>query len=203
VPDARLLGLLNARYVLAEFPLKAEGLTLDRQIGPTYVYRNDRALPRAFVVSAAQSVADGPAALKTLATVDLSREAVVENSPSGPDALAGLSGAPVAPAIPVRVTLHIANRIATEVTLTAPGILVLSEIGYPGWRAYDNGILLPIEQVDYLLRGVHLSAGAHTVLWAYEPSSLTWGLRITQVGFLLVMAALAFWSYMRAMRMKR
>jgi hypothetical protein len=203
VPDARLLGLLNARYVVADFPLQVAGLTLDRQIGPTYVYRNDRVLPRAFVVSAIQSAADGPTALQALATVDLSREAVVEASSSGGDALAGLVGAPEAPSVPARVTLHMANRIATEVTLAAPGVLVLSEIGYPGWRAYDNGASVPIEQVDYLLRGVRLTAGSHTVLWAYEPSSLTWGRRITQVGVLLVMAALAFWAYLRAMRMGR
>ncbi len=203
VPDARLLGILNAQYVLADFPVQADGLTLDRQIGPTYVYLNQRALPRAFAVTSARSVANSPAALSALSTFDPGVEAVVEPSPTVSETVAALSGAPGGAPIPVRVTLHSANRIATEVTLSAPALLVLSEIAYPGWRAYDNGLLVPIEQVDYLLRGVPLSAGQHTVLWAYEPSSLTWGLRITQVGLLLIMATLALWAYMRAVRMGR
>ncbi|MBI3158867.1 MAG: hypothetical protein HYZ26_04640 [Chloroflexi bacterium] len=39
-PDAQRLGELNVRYVAAEFPLEAEGLTLVRQFGATYVYEN-------------------------------------------------------------------------------------------------------------------------------------------------------------------
>jgi hypothetical protein len=48
-PDARLLGKLNVRYVVAEFPIRAEGLIERAQFGSTFVYENTRALPRAFV----------------------------------------------------------------------------------------------------------------------------------------------------------
>jgi hypothetical protein len=47
--DARLLGKLNVRYVVAEFPIRAEGLIERAQFGSTFVYENTRALPRAFV----------------------------------------------------------------------------------------------------------------------------------------------------------
>lgn len=39
-PDARLLGELNVRFVAAEFPLQAQGLSLARRFGSTYIYEN-------------------------------------------------------------------------------------------------------------------------------------------------------------------
>jgi len=40
VPDAHLLGALNVRYVLSEFDIVAEGLTLQTTIGTTRIYEN-------------------------------------------------------------------------------------------------------------------------------------------------------------------
>ena len=74
-PDARLLGKLNVRYVVAEFPMTIEGLVERTHFGPTFVYENQSAMPRAFVGNgtAAHSVvytpdcvvveADGPGTL--------------------------------------------------------------------------------------------------------------------------------------------
>jgi len=48
-PDARWLGKLNVRYVVAEFPIRAEGLVERARFGSTFVYENTQALLRAFV----------------------------------------------------------------------------------------------------------------------------------------------------------
>lgn len=49
IPDLRLLGLLNVRYLAAAYPMEAEGLTPLGVRGGVYLYRNELALPRAFV----------------------------------------------------------------------------------------------------------------------------------------------------------
>ena len=49
LPDARRLGLLNVRYVAAEFDLEVTGLELREQFGETRVYENLLARPRAWV----------------------------------------------------------------------------------------------------------------------------------------------------------
>jgi hypothetical protein len=49
VPDANLLGLLGVRYVLAEFDLEAENLSMVRQFGATRLYENSLARPMAWV----------------------------------------------------------------------------------------------------------------------------------------------------------
>jgi len=55
-PDVRLLGKLNVRYVVAEFPMKVEGLVERAHFGPTLVYENQSAMPRAFVGETAARV---------------------------------------------------------------------------------------------------------------------------------------------------
>jgi uncharacterized membrane protein YfhO len=50
VPDLQLLGLLSVRYVVAAYPMEAQGLVPVGERGEVYLYRNERALPRAFVV---------------------------------------------------------------------------------------------------------------------------------------------------------
>jgi hypothetical protein len=48
-PDPGLLGRLNVRYVVAEFPLRQLNLELEDLVGGTYIYRNLAFRPRAWV----------------------------------------------------------------------------------------------------------------------------------------------------------
>jgi hypothetical protein len=61
VPDSQLLGLLNVRYVAAAYPMEAQGLVLVGEEGGVHLYRNERALPRAFVVES-EGVLENPGA---------------------------------------------------------------------------------------------------------------------------------------------
>ncbi len=52
VPDAFRLGLLNVKFVAAEFPIDAPGFALVQTFGDTRVYENTLARPRAWVDTA-------------------------------------------------------------------------------------------------------------------------------------------------------
>lgn len=81
------------------------------------------------------------------------------------------------------------ERIVVRVGRTRPGVLVLADAHYPGWRATVNGRPAEIFPVDGLFRGVELSEGEHEVVFAYRPASLGVGLGITLVtGLILVMS---------------
>jgi hypothetical protein len=59
----------------------------------------------------------------------------------------------------------------------APRLFVASEVYYPaGWNAYLDGEQVPIHRVDYLLRGVHVPAGEHTLTMRFEPSADRYGI---------------------------
>jgi uncharacterized membrane protein YfhO len=67
-------------------------------------------------------------------------------------------------------------------------VLVLTDTWYPGWKAKVDGREVPVEQVNYVLRGVPIGAGTHVVEFTYEP--LSWRIGwITSVLALLGLAA--------------
>jgi hypothetical protein len=49
LPDARQLGLINVRYIVAAYDLDADGLNLIARIGNTRIYENQFVLPRVWV----------------------------------------------------------------------------------------------------------------------------------------------------------
>jgi hypothetical protein len=72
------------------------------------------------------------------------------------------------------------EEVPSQVTVSAhmrtPGLLILADAWYEGWRAFVNGAEVPILRTNYLLRGVQLPAGESTVVFRYEPRSFTLGL---------------------------
>jgi len=83
------------------------------------------------------------------------------------------------------------NRITAEAD--GPGLFVLSEIFYPGWRVWVDGNRQNVEAVGGLLRGVSLEPGRHRIIFAFLPTSLYLGLLM--VVFIL---GLIFWAIQSA-----
>lgn len=171
LPDLRLLGLLNGRYVASAFPLEMAGLALRWQGAGTLLYENSLALPRAFVVYHTEPMS-GTMDEETarLGAIDLESTALVD----GGGRLDGSRKATAA-----QVTGYSPNRVVVETSLDAPGLLVLSEIWYTGWQARDNGQPAQMVRTDAILRGVYLEAGTHTVEFLYTPWTVQVGLIIS------------------------
>ena len=171
-PNLTLLGLLNARFLAAEFPMDDEDLTLLKVMGRTHVYENERALPRAFVVGQVKVVSDEEEVLSELALFDPRELAILEEKPPWTLDTPSLFQE-------AQVTFYSPNKIVVRTDLSAAGLLVLSEMWYPGWRAYDNGREVKIHRANYLLRSVYLEAGRHTVEFVCDPLSVKLGLWVS------------------------
>ena len=80
-------------------------------------------------------------------------------------------------------------RTPNVITASAegPGMIVFSEIVYPGWRAVVDGSPARIEVVAGLLRGVRLTPGSHEIILRFRPVTVYAGAAIT----LLSLAGLA------------
>jgi hypothetical protein len=78
------------------------------------------------------------------------------------------------------------NRI--RIRAEGPGRLILSEIAYPGWQARIDGVPVPAEAYEGILRSVELDAGEHEVVFAFVPRSLLLG---AGLGLLTLLALLA------------
>ncbi|MBK8048898.1 MAG: hypothetical protein IPK16_18315 [Anaerolineales bacterium] len=101
--------------------------------------------------------------------------------------------APAAEATAAPVTASGPNAFSVQLTAPADGLLVLSEIWYPGWQAHVNGLPATIEQVDGLFRAVRVPAGDVDVEFRYAPATFQWGLWAAGAGgvFLVIIFLLA------------
>lgn len=77
------------------------------------------------------------------------------------------------------------NSAVIEAVTERPAMLILSEIFYPGWEARVDGQKTDVLRVDYLLRGVPLTAGKHTVEFVYRPRSLITGAMLSALALVV------------------
>jgi hypothetical protein len=69
-----------------------------------------------------------------------------------------------------------------------PQFAVFSEIYYPyGWNAYVDGRKTDYCKADYVLRGLSLPAGSHTVRFIFEPTSYKRGVKIAYAASFFVL----------------
>ena len=189
-----LLDLLNVRFIVvpsAVPPGRPDLLHLS-QLYAT-VYRDDEVrvverpspLPRAWIVHEALQVADSEMLpMFESGEFDPRRTALLSTEETVPP-LANRSDTAMDH---VDITAYHGDELRIEAELAADGLLMLSEMFDPGWRAYVDGSEVPILRADYLLRGIPVPAGAHIVELRYEPASLRTGLAIS-AGTLLALAA--------------
>ena len=65
-----------------------------------------------------------------------------------------------------------ANELDYEVESSVGGVVVFSEIYYPGWTATLDGQPLELGRVNYVLRAAKVPAGKHVVHMEYKPASV-------------------------------
>ncbi len=177
----RALGLLGTTHLLQrpqDRPLDLPRAYADRGIR---IYRNPRALPRAWVVGRARRVGGERAALAAVLApgFDPRAEAVVE-APVG--ALSGTGAA--------RIARYEPERVVLDVRATGPALAILSDVWFPGWTARVNGRPATVERVDHLLRGVRVEGDARVEL-RYEPLSWRAGWIVSALTALALTAAVA------------
>jgi hypothetical protein len=72
----------------------------------------------------------------------------------------------------VTLTEYEANRLAYEVNSEKGGVVVFSEIYYPGWTCTVDGQETQIARADYVLRAIRIPAGKHTVIMSFDPQTV-------------------------------
>ena len=76
--------------------------------------------------------------------------------------------------------------MTVEVDSKADGLLVLSQVSYPGWRARVDGEDASPMTVDHLLMAVPVGEGEHTVEVTYDPGNFRLGLVVSVAAALAV-----------------
>ncbi len=99
-----------------------------------------------------------------------------------------------------RVAYYDPVRVEIEAELSRPGLVVLCDQFYPGWRldvrtlssrAEESGRnslsslrSVPILRTNRVMRGVWLPAGRHRLIYRYRPASFVWGAIVSGLGWI-------------------
>lgn len=145
-PRPDLLGLLNVRFIAAQFDLAHPNLVQRAQFGKTRLYENLDFRPRAWVQPETAQISE------TYTSVE------------------SIDWAP--------------DRI--EIQANGPGLMVLSEISYPGWRVWVDGEQKTLLTSATIMRSVNLEPGLHRIVFSFQPLSVYAGLSLFALGMGIV-----------------
>ena len=152
-----VLNMLNTRYFI--FPLQG---------GKTVPIRNPHTLGNAWFVNEVQYVDNANEEIDALHRIDPAKTAVVDKKFSAEVK----SAAETDTLSTIKLTAYEPNDLKYEVNSKTGGTVVFSEIYYPGWQAYIDGVEAPHGRADYILRAMNVPAGKHVVEFKFDPKSL-------------------------------
>ena len=85
------------------------------------------------------------------------------------------------------------HHMGIKVSAGSRGLLVLSELFYPGWEARVNGMPERLHEVNGGLRAIVVPKGESQVTIDYAPTSVTLGSILSGLTFALILVGAAFW----------
>ncbi|MBI2939891.1 MAG: hypothetical protein HYY04_05580 [Chloroflexi bacterium] len=193
VAGLRQWQLLNVRYVVTKRDFGQDGrfrqLAADGEVR-LYELTADQRLPRAWVVHRALYADNTEEARRLVNTIDPAHEVVITGH--------RLALPPQPPAQPAAVAIahYEADALELVVQSDTAGVLVVSELAYPGWVAWLDGQPTPIYEADGILRGISVPPGEHRVAMRFQPPALARGREVAalaaDIGRGLIFAEIAF-----------
>lgn len=150
-----VLNMLNMKYMI-----------LPLQGGENKAIENPCANGNAWFVSKIHYVDDADAEIRGLSGLDTKHVAVADKRFESVLGAARQDTTAIA-----TLTSYEANELTYDVESRDGGILVFSEIYYPGWKCAVDGKDVEIGRVNYVLRAIHIDGGKHKVTLTFKPQS--------------------------------
>jgi hypothetical protein len=194
--DAQDRFRINARLQVLPKPGVAfiedsgDSTVVPDKTGPYGFIEFTNILPRAKLYSHWQAPANDDATLDTLLshefdptqTVLVAQDTPVGQPPGDPKLDAGA----------VSITDYHPKHVTLQANAITPAVLLLNDRIAPAWKVWVDQKPAPLLRCNYLMRGVFLTPGGHTVEFRYQPPLLTlylsfcaWGVGILTAGYLV------------------
>ena len=183
-----VLNMLNAKYFI-----------LPLQSGKTLPVENPCVYGNAWFVNDVQFVDNANAELNALSKLDLRHVAVADAKFR--EQLKPVAGTASNDSTSVvSITAYEPNHLTYDVKSDKGGVIVFSEIYYPGWTAAVDGEPVEVGRANYVLRAITVKPGNHKVELMFYPKSLDITETIAYVAFgilVLVIILAVFLSFRR------
>ena len=182
-----VLNMLNTRYFI--FPLQG---------GQTVPIQNPYAYGNAWFVDKLDYVDNANDEIAAVGKIDLRHQAVADakfkeqlGEATAQDTLSL-----------VNITSYEPNRLTYDVSSDKGGVLVFSEIYYPGWEAKVDGQPVELGRVDYILRALNIQPGKHEVELSFFPKSVNATETVAYVAYVLLLLLVLGGVFMEYRRRK-
>ena len=167
-----VLNMLNTRYFI--MPL---------QSGQTVPLRNTYCYGNAWLVDKVAYVDNANQEIERVGKLDLRHEAVADKKFQS---ALGESVVQVNTSL-VMLREYQPNRLTYDVHSDKGGVVVFSEIYYPGWTATIDGEPAELGRVNYILRALNVKPGSHEVVLDFHPTSVKVTETVAYVGYVALL----------------
>lgn len=182
-----ILNMLNAKYFIV--PLQGNATTS---------IQNPYAQGNGWFVDKLTYVADANAEYAGVGKIDVSHEAVADKKfePILGQTQTNDSTAKVV------LTKYEPNNMTYTVNSTKGGVVVFSEVYYPGWTATIDGQPAELGRVNYILRALNVKAGKHEVVLDFHPTSISTTETIAYAALIVLLLAICVAIYSEKKKQK-
>ena len=173
--NINVLNMLNTKYIIVQ-----------NEEGSVFPYINDEANGNAWFVETIKPVENANAEIRGLDSLDTKRVALVDQSKQT-DVNITQNSFKVDSLSLINVEEYQPNYIKYKTNNSNDGFVVFSEIYYPkGWKATIDGEAAEFTRVNYILRGMTVPAGAHTIEFTFNPEVVKTGSSISLASSVLL-----------------
>ncbi len=171
--NIEVLNMLNTRFIKAGDSRNA-------------VIVNEQALGKAWLVSDVREVGSADEAIAALGEIDPGQTAVLNTTDFSLEQRS-FNGQGT-----IKMTSYQPNELVYQTNVPAESFAVFSEIYYPdGWQAYIDDEPVEHVRVNFILRGLSIPAGEHTIRFEFRPQSYYLGSNISLIASIIVALSLA------------
>ena len=175
-----VISMLNAKYFIV--PLQG---------GQTVPVMNPYAFGAAWFVDKVHFVDNANEEIDRIAKIDLRREAVADRKFAGQIGNAAKQDGNSI----VTITSYQPNELKYDVKSDKGGVVVFSEVYYPGWTATVDGKAVEVGRVNYILRAINVAPGSHKVVLTFRPATVDATETVAYVGYALLLLTLLLLVY--------
>ena len=176
-----VLNALNARYFI-----------LPLQGGQTAPVMNPYVHGPAWFVDKVTYADNANKEIEAVGRIDLRREAVADKR-----FLDVLKASAVQDSTAsVKLTKYMSDRLEYDVYSAKGGVIVFSEVYYPGWTATVDGLEAELGRADYLLRALNVAPGKHKIVLTFHPKSVATTEAIAYIAYAAIVIALLVAAYL-------
>lgn len=176
-----VINMLNAKYFIIR----------DKETGQPVAVQNPTALGNAWFISGVHSVTGAREEMQKLSEIDTRSEVVVDHSLFD---VGEMDRFDIDTTASVNLVAYHPDTMIYHTESAKKSLVVFSEIYYPSWQAYLDGVPVDHFRCNYVLRGMIVPEGVHDVKFIYRATAERFGVYVSNIFSRISLGLLFFFS---------